>query len=227
MITGSNGKPESKVALTVSILDYNVKNVCSFKYLGVFISADFTWNQHVEHIASKVNQRLGLLKRIKHLLPFKSRLLFYNSIIMPLFDYADLVWGDKHNSTSMASLQILQNKAAKIILDRPLHSSASGALQILKWVPLERRRFLRRCSFIYKCINGLVIHDLSLVKQENHGYNTRNKNDFRLPRTFKNWGQERTEYHAVKDFNSLTGDIRQSSNLNIFKRNILNFILDS
>ena len=63
----------------------------------------------------KVNQRLGLLKRIKHLLPFKTRLLYYNSIIMPLFDYADLVYGDKHNSSLiyMSSLQILQNKAAK------------------------------------------------------------------------------------------------------------------
>lgn len=76
MIIGSNRKLESKVALTVSILDYNVENVCSFKYLGIFISADFTWTKHVEYIASKVNQRLGLLKRIKHLLPFKSRLLF-------------------------------------------------------------------------------------------------------------------------------------------------------
>ena len=98
MIISSNRKPESKVALTVSILDYNVKNVCSVKYLGVFISADFKWNQHVEHIASKVNQRLGLLKRIKHLKSLLNRafsfIIQFN--IMPLFDYADLVWGDKH-----------------------------------------------------------------------------------------------------------------------------------
>ena len=50
---------------------------------------------------------------------------------MPLFEYADLVWGDKHNVTLMSSLQVLQNKAAKI--DRPLYSSASHALATLKW----------------------------------------------------------------------------------------------
>ena len=66
---------------------------------------------------------------------------FYNSLVMPLFDYADLVWGDKHNVILMTSLQVLQNKAAKIILDRPLYSSAKHALAILKWVPLEKRRF--------------------------------------------------------------------------------------
>ena len=46
---------------------------------------------------------------------------------MPLFEYADLVWGDKHNVTLNSSLQVLQNKVVKIILDRPLHSSASHA----------------------------------------------------------------------------------------------------
>ena len=57
------------------------------------------WTKHVEYIAGKINQRLGLLNRIKHLLHFSARLLFYNSLVMPLFDYADLVWGDKHNVT--------------------------------------------------------------------------------------------------------------------------------
>ena len=119
----------------------NVNNVNRFKYLGIFISSGFTWTNHVEYIAGKINQRLGLLNHIKHLLPFSAHLLFYNSLVMPLFDYADLVWGDKHNVILMTSLQVLQNKAAKIILDRRLYSSAKHALAILKWVPLEKRRF--------------------------------------------------------------------------------------
>ena len=46
-----------------------------------------------------------------------------NSIILPLFDYADIVWGDCDNKLLMMSLQILQNKAAKVILDYPNRSS--------------------------------------------------------------------------------------------------------
>ena len=117
ILIGSNRKPESKVALTVSIFDHCVNNVTCFKYLGILISSDFTWTNHVEYMAGKINQRLGLLRRIKHLLPFRVRILFYKSLVMPLFEYADLVWGDKHNVTLMSSLQVLQNKAAKIILD--------------------------------------------------------------------------------------------------------------
>ena len=35
----------------------------------------------------------------------------------------------------MYRLQVLQNKVAKIILDRPLYSSVTHALATLKWVP--------------------------------------------------------------------------------------------
>ena len=39
--------------------------------------------------------------------------IFYNSLVMPLFDCADFVLGDRHNVTLMSSWQILQKKAAK------------------------------------------------------------------------------------------------------------------
>ena len=87
MLIGSNKKLQRKIALTVSIFDHCINNVTCFKYLGILISSDFSWTNHVEYMAGKVNQRLGLLRRIKHLLPFKARILFYKSLVMPLFEY--------------------------------------------------------------------------------------------------------------------------------------------
>ena len=138
--------------MTVSILDHSISNVRSFKYLGIHISLDFTWTDHIEHLTGKVNQRLGLLKRIKHLLPFRARLLLYTSLFMPLSEYADLVWGDKHNITLMSSLQVLQNRAAKVVLNRPLYSSSTEALAALKWLPLEKRRHFK--EGVYTCTNA-------------------------------------------------------------------------
>ena len=220
MLVGSNSKLESKMALTVSIFDHNVNNVNSFKYLGIVISSDFTRTNHVEYIAGKTNQRLGLLNRIKHLLPFSALLLFYNSLVVPLFDSADLVWGDKHNVTLMTSLQVLQNKAAKIILDRPLYSSATHALATLKWVPLEKRHFQRRCIYMYKCLNRLDEHDMNFIRQqEQHDYNTRTKLNLRLPSVKRNC------ISCHQGFNSLSQAIRQSANLNIYKRNLFKFVI--
>ena len=104
-------------------------------------------------------------------------------------------WGDKHNVALMSSLQVFQNKAAKIILHQPLYSSASHALATLKWIPerekafpMKRRRFQRRCLHVYKCLNGLINHKLTLLTQQRlHNYNTRNKVNLRLPYVKRNW----------------------------------------
>lgn len=47
--------------------------------------------------SSKVNQRLGLLRRIKRLLLLNARLPFHNRFVLPILDYTDIVWGDKNN----------------------------------------------------------------------------------------------------------------------------------
>ena len=131
MLIGSNKKLANVSSLSLSIFECDLDRVNKFKYLGIMLASDFTWSDHIEYVISKVNQRLGLLRRIKHLLPFTARLLFYNSL-----DYGDLVWGDKNNVTLMNDLQILQNKAAKIILDRSLYSSATDTLVTLHGGPL-------------------------------------------------------------------------------------------
>ena len=45
------------------------------------------------NVLTKINQRLGLLRRIKSLLPFSGRIVFFNSLILLKFDYANIVGG--------------------------------------------------------------------------------------------------------------------------------------
>ena len=94
-----------------------LNRVESFKYLGITLNQTLSWSDHIETLFTKVNQRLGIIRRVKHLLTVESRRTLVNSLVMPIFDYADFVWGDKNNSVLMNHLQVLHNKAAKIILD--------------------------------------------------------------------------------------------------------------
>lgn len=130
----------------------------------------------IYRLISKVNQRLGLLRRIKRPLPFKTRLLFYNSLVLQLFDYAGNVWGDKNNPTLVNSVQVLQKKAVKIILDKPVYSSSSEALATINWITLKQRRFYHRCVYVYKYVHDHTNHSMDLVTYGDvHNYNTRNK----------------------------------------------------
>ena len=97
--------------------DKSIEEVSSFTYFGAVINKHLTWQDHIDYICNEINKKLGLFRRIKSCLPLEARLMFLNSYILPIFDYADIIWGDRGNVALIEQLQVLQNKAARIILD--------------------------------------------------------------------------------------------------------------
>ena len=49
-----------------------------FKYLGVVINQTMSWSEHIDTISTKINQRIGMIKRIRHLLPLHAKLQLLN-----------------------------------------------------------------------------------------------------------------------------------------------------
>ena len=109
-----------------------------------------TWGDHIASLQQKMAKRIGLLQRINHLIPGGQRLTLVNSMIIPLFDFGDTVWGDRNNKCLMTTLQVLDNWSAKLILNMKPHESSTEAMQQLHWKPLELRRKFHRCAIIYK-----------------------------------------------------------------------------
>ena len=110
MLFGGDKRLQTCQGVKLVIDHENLECEDSIKYLGVVIHKNLTWNEHIESLIAKVNQRIGLLNRIKHLLPLDARVALYNVLIRPLFDFADTIWGDRDNITLMHDLQVLQNQ---------------------------------------------------------------------------------------------------------------------
>ena len=220
MLIGSHSKLRKLNSLSVSVLDNELDSVRSFKYLGVVLSSNFTSTEHVENVTSKVNKRLCLLRIVKYLLQYNARLFYCNSLLLRIFDYADLILGDKDNAVLINNLQVLQNNAAKLVLNKPLYSSETDALSQLRWLNLNQRRHFHRCLYVYKCVNGITSHKLELSRNSDvHRYNTRSKDHLRLPTVKRNWGKQRTCYHAFKDWNALDSGLKNSDPICQFKSN--------
>ena len=82
------------------VIDHeNLESEDSIKYLGVVIHENLAWNEHIESLIAKVNQRIGLLNLIKHILPLDVRVPLYNVLVRPLSDFANTIWGDRDNIT--------------------------------------------------------------------------------------------------------------------------------
>ena len=103
----------------------------------------------------------------------------------------------------MNELQLLQNKAAKIILSLPSFYSSTEALEELCWPTLFKLRLFHRCVFVYKYVNGIIDFkfDTKLIS-DIHSYNTRGKSNFYLPRVRRNYGKQRLLYQGLGEWNS-------------------------
>jgi hypothetical protein len=126
----------------------------------------------------------------------------------------------------MNRLQVLQHNAARLILDLPRHSSATEALETLEWKPLYLRRKYHRCISVSKCLNHLVDFDFNLTMISHiQSHKTRQNNNYYFPRTpTYELGKTAITYHSVSEWNSLPIELKQSTNLNLFKSKLKQFI---
>ena len=106
LLFGGNRRLKTFTNISIYVNDQQLAREQTFKYLGITFSENLTWSDHISNVSIKINQRIGLLRRVKVFIPLKARLTIYNSLILPLFDYADIIWGDKNNTTLMDQLQI-------------------------------------------------------------------------------------------------------------------------
>ena len=94
--------------------------------------------------------------------------MFFNNYIQPIFDCADIIWGDRGNVALMKQLQVLLKEAGCIILDLPL---VHQPLRLE--INLRRKLLSRRCAehrgiFMFKCLNNLFTHPFKIVLNREH-----------------------------------------------------------
>ena len=110
MVNGGRDKLSQFNDIALVANNDQLENVTKFKYLGVIINQHLTWHDHIEQLQSKIAKKLGVLKRTKHLLPVYARRIYVSTMVIPILEYASIVWGDKNNKVLMDSIQVLQIK---------------------------------------------------------------------------------------------------------------------
>ena len=140
-----------------------MENVTSYKYLGVTLTSDLTWSDHIHNITRKARRLTGMLYRQFYRWSSPTALSsLYVSLVRPHLEHAAPAW-NTYLIKDINSLESVQKFALKVCLkqwDTPYHQLLSQAcLPDLS----TRRKHLSLCYF-YKLINGVYLyHDLPLV----------------------------------------------------------------
>ena len=137
---------------------HSLEQVEMFKYLGVLLSHDLSWGEHVQSICSKARKILGLLyRRSYNNAPGSALLQLYISLVRPHLDYASAIWSPylTKDKTELENIQKFACRMATGLWD----SSYQDLLELVDLPSLECRRLETRLSLLYKIINKLCYFD--------------------------------------------------------------------
>ena len=135
-----------------------LKSVPNNPYLGVLLSNDLQWSDHICKITKKANSALGFLRRNLRKCPPKCRLNAYLSLVRSTLEYGSIIW-DPHLKKDIDALERIQRAAARFITG-DYKTRTPGSIQHmmtkLELTSLQVRRKQLRLTFLYKVIEGLV-----------------------------------------------------------------------
>ena len=117
-----------------------LQNFHEARYLGINLSDELQWVNHIRSIAAKFSSTLGLLKRNLSKCPQKLRERAYISLIRSRLEYCVAVW-DPYLIKDINILEGIQRRAARFVIqDHSRFISVSSLLKDLSWAPLKARR---------------------------------------------------------------------------------------
>ena len=179
------------------------------KYLGVCIDQDLRFDMQVDAAIAGLKRALGIFSRAAQFLHAETKILLYNTIILPHIDYCSTVWGSSPHKKDLVRLQRIQNRAMRIILQCHHRTHVLDVLKALKWMSIKQRLLYNLYILLWKIVNNRVPDYLSHIftpVSHMHNYNTRSSTtgNFFMHRT----SQKSLSYLGAKYWNQLPQHIR-------------------
>jgi len=84
------------------------------KLLGVLIDSDLNFSKHIAQVRRKASQQIGVLSRLKNLVPVPAKLTLFKSAILPYLTYCQKVWHFARASDKR-KLERIQERALRVI----------------------------------------------------------------------------------------------------------------
>ena len=214
----------------------------SEKLLGGIISQNLKFTDHVQdndHSMLKIlNNRLNALKKVSHAASFKSRKMIANGVITSRLIYLIPLWSGCEKYL-INSLQIVQNKAARLVTKCGRMTPVKSILSQCGWLSVAHLSVYHSLVLVFKILATkspqYLFDKLSGTRGETH-YKTRyilsQSRDKMI--TLGSDSQAEGElarrsfvYRCSAQWNSLPVELREASNLKIFKPKLRKWVLEN
>ncbi|XP_072934958.1 uncharacterized protein [Epargyreus clarus] len=194
------------------------------KDLGLLINSTLSWNAHVNEVSRRVHYSLHSIKCLQGVLPLKTKITLAQTLIQPIIDYADACYLDATEEL-LNKLERLQNLCIRFIFGIRKYDHVSHLRKDLKWLPIRLRRNTRILCLLFNILNSTTSptylrERFSYARPSIAPCRTHRKTLLRFPPHKTSSYSKSFTVHAVRLWNSLPPNIRESKNISIFKKRV-------
>lgn len=220
----------STASLNLNIGNEEIMQVSEFKYLGVILDQNLSWNEHYESVCTRMTKRSYLISRHKNSLSKKWLQIIVTSIVTSVLDYCLPVWGNLSKS-KYARLDGILFRALKLIVpnnEKNLENKMK-LFETVNWLTSAERFEFYSLSGMFRTL--IMKSNLSssmselYIKIPESDRITRNKECFILPRMNTEFGKNAPFYQTIKVWNCLPFEIKNCQTYDLFEQRVRELLL--
>ena len=128
----------------------NVTQSIYQKHLGIILESKLTFENHLNMVTTKINNTVGLLRKLQNLLPRTTLITIYKALVRPHLEYGDIQYDQAFNLSFQQKLESIQYRACLAITGAIRGTSREKIYQELGLESLQSRRWYRKLAMFYK-----------------------------------------------------------------------------
>ena len=200
------------------------------KFLGVILSSDLSWSKHINIVVNKTSKNIGIIAKVRHLLPTSHTCMLYKTLVEPYINYCNLVWASQHKRGNLEKILKVQKKFCRIITFSAFQAHSKPLFRQLGLLSVYDIFRFQLAMFMYRCINNILPFNKSFNFVANdalYQHETRNRSNLHVVycRTKCRWLT--VQIQGPKIWNSLPRYLRDIPSFIPFKIQIKKYILST
>ena len=203
-----------------------IDRVDSTKYLGIIISSNLSWFEHITYITKKISKNIGIISKLKH--KFTSNIIktLYYSLIFPYITYCVSIWGNSPKY-HLALITKCQNYYIRVLFNLSKYNHITSyykSANILNILQIFKFNVLKLFFKLFICNTCAHLRNLIIFHIYIPSRSFRNIPSFRIPKIRTELLSHSPLITGMKLWNSLPSNITNCNNFNGFKKMLFNLI---
>ena len=213
----------SATEVSVSYQNVSIPYVAKTRYLGLELDELLTFNDHVDMLCAKINQKLAAYRRVRCQLDVKARRLFYFGLIQSSLEYASNAYVHSLTQNVYNKLVKCYKRSLRITFGHFHDTPSAQICQHYQICPIQTRYAVKLHCLVFRCLNSLASSMLSSLFNPVSSISARcttrgaSTKSLILPHAETRSGLFSLAFLAADRFNSLPADVRIAKSLPKFR----------